>query len=46
MQKRNITSPYYLSIFQNSPATKFTKTKAQNMRIKDEMKFLYTTKKI
>ena len=35
---RNITT----RIFQTSPATKFTETKAQNMHIKDEIKFLYT----
>jgi len=37
---------YYFSIFQTSPATKFTETKAQNMRIKDEIKFLYTKKNL
>jgi hypothetical protein len=33
---------YYFSMFQNSPAKKFTETKAQNKSIKDEIKFLCT----
>jgi hypothetical protein len=40
-KRRNITS----QIFQTSPAAKFTETKAQNIHIKDEIKFLYTKKK-
>jgi hypothetical protein len=41
-KRRNITS----QIFQTSPAAKFTETKAQNMLIKDEIKFLYTKKNL